>query len=186
MLRFYSTLVRLKVKRKSSLVVMTIRFYSTLVRLKVFNLHYSNEDYYMFLFHIGAIKSLAAQGAVLMHVMFLFHIGAIKRPNINYVRFGLYGFYSTLVRLKVFNLHYSNEDYYMFLFHIGAIKRAFPDRQPIGRHQFLFHIGAIKRLSKNYINIIINPYSSCQVKIYFCQIYGWLPSTSNRANSLGG
>ena len=165
-----------------------------------------------------------------MHVMFLFHIGAIKRPNINYVRFGLYGFYSTLVRLKVFNLHYSNEDYYMFLFHIGAIKSILqgttdythgrfystlvrlkvsdsdPDMLQSGMFlfhigaikstlarkllmacpMFLFHIGAIKRLSKNYINIIINPYSSCQVKIYFCQIYGWLPSTSNRANSLGG
>ena len=36
--------------------------------------------------------------------------------------------------------------------------------------RFQFQIGAIKRLSKNNINIILHPYSSCQVNFYFYQI----------------
>ena len=35
---------------------------------------------------------------------------------------------------------------------------------------FQFQIGAIKRLSKININIILDPYSSCQVNFYFYQI----------------
>ena len=51
---------------------------------------------------------------------------------------------------------------------------------------FQFQTGAIKRLSEYCINIILYPYSSCQVNFYFDQIRGSLLSTSNRANSLGG
>ena len=37
---------------------------------------------------------------------------------------------------------------------------------------FQFQTGSIRRLSKNYINIILHPYSSCQVNFYFDQIRG--------------
>ena len=33
--------------------------------------------------------------------------------------------------------------------------------------KFQFQTGSIRRLSKNYINIILDPYSSCQVNFYF-------------------
>ena len=37
---------------------------------------------------------------------------------------------------------------------------------------FQFQTGAIRSLSKNNINIILDPYSSCQVNFYFDQIKG--------------
>ena len=58
----------------------------------------------------------------------------------------------------------------MFQFQIGAIKSAVAVTFTPVTRTFQFQIGAIKRLSKNNINIILHPYSSCQVNFYFYQI----------------
>ena len=99
--RFYSTLVRLKVKQNLSIELSRSCFYSTLVRLKertVQNKLKNNKCFYStlvrlkelqltwedfvefqtFLFHIGAIKSAWLRNYWEERYKFLFHIGAIK------------------------------------------------------------------------------------------------------------
>ena len=121
---FYSTLVRLKVKAQgrslnteilcfySTLVRLKVRefclppgrgqrrFYSTLVRLKDALMPMCHSSLSRFLFHIGAIKSSIQGHKVKIIKSFLFHIGAIKSTCYRSKCRGVYGFYSTLVRLK--------------------------------------------------------------------------------------
>ena len=61
----------------------------------------------------------------------------------------------------------------MFQFQTGSIRsiQTFGSGR-IGVNMFQFQTGSIRRLSKININIILHPYSSCQVNFYFDQIRG--------------
>ena len=61
---------------------------------------------------------------------------------------------------------------YEFQFQTGAIKSVSSQVDSTDAFLFQFQTGSIRRLSKNYINIILDPYSSCQVNFYFNQIKG--------------
>ena len=52
--------------------------------------------------------------------------------------------------------------------------------------KFQFQTGSIKRLFENNIDIILYPYSSCQLILILIELKGSLLSTANRAKSLGG
>ena len=82
--------------------------------------------------------------------VFQFQTGAIKRRQRYRVLRQQYRFNSKLVRLKV---------------SVGTAKL-------MPEIVFQFQTGAIKRLSEYCINIITDPYSSCQVNFYFDQIKG--------------
>ena len=59
----------------------------------------------------------------------------------------------------------------MFQFQTGAIRSK--DKEKMAETKtplFQFQTGAIRRLSKINIDIILYPYSSCQVNFYFYQI----------------
>ena len=58
----------------------------------------------------------------------------------------------------------------LFQFQTGSIKSIVGCSLSHSPRLFQFQTGSIKRLSKNNINIILYPYSSCQVNFYFYQI----------------
>ena len=57
-----------------------------------------------------------------------------------------------------------------FQFQTGSIKRNLKNSNLSILWLFQFQTGSIKRLSEYCINIIADPYSSCQVNFYFYQI----------------
>ena len=54
-----------------------------------------------------------------------------------------------------------------FQFQTGSIKSILQEEYAMVLNEFQFQTGSIRRLSKNYINIILYPYSSCQVNFSF-------------------
>ena len=79
-------------------------FYSILVRLKGSWIPSRSKITYQFLFHTGSIKSVVGVQHTHLAVKFLFHTGSIKRKKIATARRAKTGFYSILVRLKVYIL----------------------------------------------------------------------------------
>ena len=105
-----------------------------------------------------------------------------------YSRKTLHGFNSKLVRLEVEFARRVASSYSEFQFQTGSIRRKqarrtcfacrcfnsklvrLEDHKIIDTRRiftFQFQTGSIRRLSKNYINIILYPYSSCQVNFSF-------------------
>ena len=105
--------------------------------------------------------------------MFQFQTGSIKRSDVKILKSGK-GFWFQFqtgsiksgVPTKII------EDSSGFQFQTGSIKSPPPDSALVSGSPFQFQTGSIRRLSKNYINIILHPYSSCQVNFYFDQIRG--------------
>ena len=59
-----------------------------------------------------------------------------------------------------------------FQFQTGSIRSVLKLGKLIQGYEFQFQTGSIRRLSEYCINIILYPYSSCQVNFYFDQIRG--------------
>ena len=86
----------------------------------------------------------------------------ISRPCVRVL-----SFYSTLVRLEAHTRLAGYGSYGGFYSTLVRLEVKVTDMHENLLFTFLFHIGAIRSLSKNDINIILNPYGSCQVKFRF-------------------
>ena len=124
---------------------------------------------FRFQFQIGAIKS-ATHLATSCTVEFQFQIGAIKSIVAQHGMMKRICFNSKLVRLEDKIVTAIPDGIELFQFQTGSIRRSIMPPLTIGLYEFQFQTGSIRRLSKNYINIILDPYSSCQVNFYFYQI----------------
>ncbi len=125
-------------------------------------------------------------------IEFQFQTGSIRSLSLHrYLSLNKKGFNSKLVRLKVETDKGYQLSLKWFQFQTGSIKRPYMAiyRSRVPRFQFQtgsikswtnaagnpiwtfqFQTGSIKRLSEYCINIITDPYSSCQVNFYFYQI----------------
>ena len=100
-MRFNSTMVRLKVMDAVAIPASFWCFNSTMVRLKVISMPITKPITEEFQFHNGSIKSRFDYNTCPITLLFQFHNGSIKSRTVanpdNILRFG---FNSTMVRLK--------------------------------------------------------------------------------------
>ena len=102
MMCFYSKLVRLKVWGTSIRSVSFRLFLFQTGAIKSKTRLFQNLIWVVFLFQTGAIKSVSGYNAPMTIHVFLFQTGAIKSAGIGEFIDCLIGFYSKLVRLKVY------------------------------------------------------------------------------------
>ena len=118
------------------------------MRLEVANRLLGWDNAVLFQFQTGAIRRESPIPKPLQVCLFQFQTGAIRR----------------IQRLRGIRVRGG------FQFQTGAIRSNVNNLIIRGEDMFQFQTGAIRRLSKINIDIILYPYSSCQVNFYFYQI----------------
>ncbi len=143
--RFNSTLVRLKASLPTLHQAGMASFNSTLVRLKVGRPIAGVVECVEFQFHTGSIKSVAVSPERVALPVFQFHTGSIKSGQKSLV--GLFGdrcFNSTLVRLKVVFLRLSRLAWVCFNSTLVRLKGSTFRSALLSSSKFQFHTGSIK------------------------------------------